>query len=423
MDHDDYGTYDDDYSAQQEIGNFAYMPKNFLGISTADLGFSRPGQVSPFLQLKEKIITDKSISAEDRMQGIRYLCAIPYSNGTQHCVEAVKSIIEDDSIDIYKRFHFINSKEKFLRIDDHVADLAYPIFFAYGLKAGGLEVPMELQLLCGEYIFHSYSPDSEIRQSVLDYCLDTVDKNEEDITTQLKVISFLLAHGQQDEIEFAENFLDQLGLKSPNDAKPSEIEVIARGILRQLQTKYIFVDNINAFLDALQSSGATEAQCNLLIEVFERLSVDTINADDIASLVYQSILDLSKENSFVGKECLGRIVREALTEQQASHDVIYKMIASLDGFVEERPLTFGWTPLEKLRNDIFAALQAALMTEVEESLRRDVFESLESTDKSVAKEFLHIYDPEDEIWEKYKSSMNKETFKETYDKVIKEWLH
>jgi hypothetical protein len=429
MDDKDYFTVDsltaDDFSQyQQEIGSFAYMPKKFLDIDTQELGFSRSGQ-SPFLQLKDKIINDPSITADDRMQGIRYLCSIPYNNGTKHCVEAVDSIIRDPSIDIYKRFHFINTREKYLRLDDHVAHLAYPLFFKYGLEEGGLVVPVELLLLCAQYIFNSYGADTGIRQGVLDWCLNILENKHEDIYTQLQIAKFFMEHGQPDEIDFAKDFVESLGLKSPDDMVPTAVEQMARGILRQLQTQYSYVDNVNSFLDDLAKHfKAKPEQLDLLCNVFNELCLDSVECDMIASVVYQAICKLGEDSPHVKAECMNRIVREVLVYTEPTHDMIYSLIAVLDGFVEPRPLQFVPSPVEKLRNDVFAALSHKLLSEVEEGLRNEVYASIDSTDKSVAKEFLSLYDfVEDEIYESNKGNFGKDEFKEAYDQVIKEWLN
>jgi len=408
----------------QHMGNFAYMPKEFLGLSTSELGFCRKGEKSPFLILKEKIIADAEISPEDKMQGVRYLCGIPFANGVSHCMEAVESVIRDERIDIYRRFHFIHSKEKYLRIDDHVAHLAYPLFFKYGLEKGCCEVPFEILVLCAVYIFDTYSPDDQVRQAVLDWCLDIIESPYEDVYTQVEICKFLINHGQQDEFEFADEFIKKLGCESPEDYTSTDLEKMARGILRTLQTVYKVEDNINTFLDVLKKTGATDAQCKTLCDVFDQLYMDCIPSDQVASLVYKAIL--AQQNEFVRTECLQRICREALggaKDAQMSHDLIYKLVSVLDGFVEPRPLRFEVTEIEKLRNDVFETIQDMLMS-IDDGARNAVYTSIDSEDKSCAREFLNLYDIEDEVWTRCKARFaNREAFITLYKGVIGEWLN
>lgn len=411
---------------QKEIGSHAYMPTHFLGMSTEDLGFSRTGQ-SPFLDLKAKLLTDTSISIEDRMQGIRYLCSIPYNNGTMHCVEVVKHLITDPTVDAYKKFHFINTKEKYLRLDDHVAHHAYPLFFQYGLIEGGAVVPVELMFFCAEYIFHSFSADDNIRQSVLNWCLDILSPPEEreeimfeDFTTQMKVCRFLLDHGQADEADFVTDYLQSLHIETPEDVPIPQIESIARGILRNLVGTYQYADNLNAFLDELVKNYKAPVQAiNVLMQVFNEYYVDQIQGAHIASLVYQAMGDLQ---TYEKNECMLRIVRETLMYDEPTHDMLYSLLAILDGFVEQKPFKLESTPLERLRNEIFAALNHRLSTEVPEDLRNEVFESIRSPEKTTAKEFLAMYSVEEELWEMNQKDMRQDEFEDIYKQVIREWL-
>ena len=106
---------------KNELGSHSYMPKDFLGIATKDLGFHIVGKDSTFLALKNKLVDHSTtLKVEDRMQGVRYLCSIPFNDALYHCVEAAMSIISDESIDIYKRYYFLSNNDKFYRLDAHV---------------------------------------------------------------------------------------------------------------------------------------------------------------------------------------------------------------------------------------------------------------------------------------------------------------
>ena len=102
--------------------------------------------------------------------------------------------------------------------------------------------------------------------------------------------------------------------------------------------------------------------------------------------------------------------------------MLYSLLAILDGFVEQKPFKLESTPLERLRNEIFAALNHRLSTEVPEDLRNEVFESIRSPEKTTAKEFLAMYSVEEELWEMNQKDMRQEEFEDIYKQVIREWL-
>ncbi len=349
-----------DYSAN--MGNFAYMPKTFLGISTENLGFSRKMAKSPFIELKEKIISDTTISIDDKMQGVRYLCSIPYANGIKHCLEAVKHIIRDENVSVYKRLFFIHNNEKFFKLDDHVAHMSYPMFFRYGLETNGIKVPFDCMLICVEHIFSSFGSETNIRQAALDWCLDIVENQSEDIHTVYDVLNLLKEKGQSDEIDYAN---DQLVELCGEYSEPSMFELNAKDILRTLIIKHSKVmDNLPTLDHIVEEIGKrgkgdfTIADGDWLKQVLNDLSIDTIKGCDIVRLIFG---ELSGQLPFVQDECFHRIFNEVL-KCEGNHRLLYMFIAILDGFVQPTILNFSFSLIEKFRNDVFEALNESLFS-------------------------------------------------------------
>jgi hypothetical protein len=455
-------TEEDDYATQgdldadselaneynSEIGTHQFMPKSFLGMKTATLGFHIVGQESPFMVLKNKLIQEAaSLKIEDRMQGVRYLCSIPYNNGTYHCVEAAMSIICDASIDVYKRFYFFDSRDKFFRLEDNVVYYCHAGFFKTGIKAGPMQYPYDLMLLSAKYIFQNYSPETQIRQMVLDWTLDIIENASEDTVTKLKLIDFLINEGQQDEQNFAYDQLYALGVEDINHVEFVPGDEQARNILRYLRTKYtvepnqtpefLFVSCCKNNAKHARDDEEKEEQLELISSFFSDVVSDNIKFEgillaDICVLIWKEIESLKQSkqnNSYVIDEILRRFTDVAISYQTNTQDdqgdVVVDLINSLENFVVPRPFSLGPSLVERLRNDLFAALQQQVSA-LNAGLRASVEEARSSEDKSAAREFLVVcfedtrYSLEKSYEVQYQ--MGGKQFNDTYEQVIKEWL-
>jgi hypothetical protein len=447
---------DDDYATQgdldadselaneynSELGSHQFMPKSFLGMKTATLGFHIVGQESPFMVLKNKLIQEAaSLKVEDRMQGVRYLCSIPYNNGTYHCVEAAMNVICDSSIDVYKRFYFFDSKDKYFRLEDNVVYYCHAGFFKTGMKMGPIAYPYDLMLLSAKYIFQNYGPDTQTRQSCLDWILDIIENPQEDTVTKLKMIDFLMTEGQQDEQNFAQDQLYILGVEDINHVEFVAGDEQARDILRYLRTKYTVEKNETPealFVACCKSqhldANNQEEQLEIISEFFSNVISDNLKFEgillaDICVLIWKEIESLKQSkqnNSFVIQEIIRRFIDVALGyESDAEGDVVVDIINTLENFVTPRPFSLGPSLIERLRNDLFAALQQQV-SRLNTGLRQSVEEARTSEDKSAAKEFLVVCfeDTKYNLEKSYEvqHQMNNKQFNDIYDQVIKEWL-
>ena len=428
----------DEYSAHMSSG-ISYMPKNFLGMETKDLGFFIVGQETPFMILKKKILEEgKQLKLEDRMQGVRYLCSIPYNNATYHCVEAATSIIFDESVDVYKRFYFFDNKDKYFRLDDHVVHYCHPAFFKYGKSQGAVVVPVELMIKSAIYILNHYGSETTIRQTVLDWCLDILeDEVHQDIQTRLAIMKLLLEHGAADEQAFVNEQLEALEISHPDDVQPDVTEISAKNILRAICTKHSIKDVTPEplFVACVQYASKHLKENTELLSRIEAFFQDIVEGEskfdnviigDVCKLVWLEIKSLKDDQkrggSYVADECILRFIQ--LIENDLPDDCIsiVQILNLLDGFTTPRELSLGPSLHERLRNDVFAALNNSLMN-LNEGLRIDVQQSRKSEDKSTAREFLMFFDDEkDMLRQTYVNLCTEKEFEDLFNKVVEEWI-
>lgn len=437
--YDQYANQDDvdneminEYDA--ELGSHQYMPREFIGMETKNLGFCIVGQKTPFMVLKDKLINEKdTLKVEDRMQGVRYLCNIPYNNAVYHCTEAALSIIQDPKIDIYKRFYFFDNKDKYFRLDDHVVQYLYPAFFKYGLK-NPVEVPLELMVIAAKYILQYYGTETTIRQTVVDWILDIVEDEGEDVVAQIKVLEVLQLNGLTDEQEYAREQLRELGIDSgkASDFEDDESNQLALDILRALRTQYSVNsdDTPQALFGDLvkycrQNQGASN-QVKYIEEFFntsvnEDTKFDHVGLDKIFILLQKCIQDQRTKSEFTSAECLRQLVDVICNPNEVGKEAL--CLLSVENFVTSRKLQLQPSQFERLRNDVFAGLNQSLSA-LNDGLREDVQVSRGSEDKSAAREFLVYFEDEKLLmYEKnYSKVMSQQEFDTMFDKIAEEWL-
>jgi hypothetical protein len=449
----------------EDLCSYSYVPREFLGMKTETLGFHISGQdVSPFLQLKNKIISEGSqIDVQDRMQAVRYLCNIPYTNHVLHCVEAALPIVKDESIDVYKRYYFFDNKDKYFRLDDHVVQFLHPAFFKYGLKVGCAKVPFELLLHSAEYIFKFYGAETIVRQQALDWCLDQVEDDTQDIAVKVNIIKLLLHLGQEDEKAFASEQLEILGLADVEDFELSDREKLCHDLLRALQTTYtlseddtpqgLFTQLVQYVNQTIVSStvstnkggmktskskkdkkatneeaSKTEA-LNKVQQFFEDVihseqQIQSIPSSQIAILLFKFLTSSASITPLVRQEVYKRLYEVVLMSSTSEITTsVVELVCTLENFCTPRVFQLKPTVEERLRNDLFAALNKALH-DMPERMRKEVQTSRKSQDKAPVREFLRFFDDEkDCLQEDYKNDCSVKEFETLYQKITNEWMN
>ena len=425
-----------DYSI--EISSFEFLPPSFNGINTKDFGNSKikKGDLHPFFKLKN-IALDKTINVDDRMQAVRYMIHIPYKNQTSHVVEAVKDILSDDSIDIYKRYYFFNNNDKYFKLDDHVVKQTHPFFLSLALKK---KYPLELILLSARYIISFYEYSSPERFEALEYVLDLADDENETLYARGEAADILLYAGEGDEILFGRKVLESITEKGYSkesikgiytniqNAHDQNINESVRNIVRRLHKEFSDIDFVteNSNIELIQKilTDKYKENTEVISHFFFRIMTDSsryerLSLSDIFILVHLKIQTFEES---VKEECIKRLVQEIVdSNETCSTGYLTRIVNILTGFVKEDELTLKISVEDELRCATFARLNSALKT-LPGYLKEEVLQSLwESEDKQTFDEFYNMYSPEDELWLEYKKIISKEEFTKIYEKAVSDF--
>lgn len=411
-----------------ELSNFEYMPKYFLGIETAKLASSIIDRryKHAYLQLKDASMNQEH-NFEDRIQAIRYMCKIPYKNYIDHCIEASKTIIIDDNYDIYQRFQFFSNNDKYIKLDDHVVHELHKFFFYYAVE---FKHPLELILLSCKYIMQTYDYVDLDRINVYKFLLKIAEDKNETIFARSQTIDIILHTGDFDEVDYANELLKQITTDDKNIYLNSQnihnetINISVRNILRSLlkykSDIYLQVEHLQ---NRLETHCKSDEDKEKMIKYLFRIMTDpskyeTLNLSEILSIVLNKIetFDISVQD-----QCYKRLFEEVIeSSDTCSSGYLTRILNVLSGFVKEEEFILKISPLDELRNAIFARMNASIRS-LSDNEKEVLLTDLEKCNYDTFDEFMGIYSPEDELRNEYKNIINEETFIELFNKTIEEF--
>jgi hypothetical protein len=422
-----------------ELGSFDHMPRQFFGIDTRlfGLSYTQDEQQHPFLQLKQLILNNVLPTYEDKFQCIKYMIHIPFINSHEHCLEVCKYVLQDESIEVTRRHYFFANNDKYAKLNDPLVYDLHPFFFTLGMQR---HYPFTLLLLSARYILSFYPLDSEIRDIILDFLLDTADNSHETAHIRAECADILYSIGIQDEVIYGMKILQELGhmdqdlnkitiYSNTQNVHDPSIQDSVRKIVITLHKEYLASKQNESlighcsteYLHKLITDQDKNIDISRLSEFFTRLMTDPtryegLTLTDIFILVVDKIQTFSES---IKSECYKRLIEEILDSEQTCHTgYVSRLINVLSGFVEGDNYLFTINPSDELRSAVFARLNASIST-LPPYLKEDVLNSLWGDDKSVFDEFYQMYNPEDELQKEYEGILKPEEFKLIYDKAVR----
>lgn len=427
----------DEYS--QQIGTFEYLPVNFLGINTSTFtdSYIPDDKEHPFLSLKI-FAMDNSISFEDRIQCVRYMCFIPYKEYVSHCVEASKTIIENDKYDIYNRYFFFANNSRNTKLDGHVVHDLHPYFFTLSKERN---YPLELTLMSARYIIDQYDYLSDERNTVLEYILDIADDKNESIYARSECADILITLGEGNEIIFGEQVIEELGdlyfenknktiYTNAQNAHNETINENTRNIVRALYKEYLKTKSYNDLIKTsyedihkeLSDIDNSEETQDKLHSFFYRVMTDPfrferLSLSDIVLLVYNKIYSFENKN-----DLMKRLLEEILDcDNSCTTGYFTRIVNTLNGFINDKDMCFNINPRDELRSVIFARINRNIRS-LPEKTRESVLEAIEEANFGVFEEFMDYYSPEDEIKKEYLGLIEEEEFDKIFSKCVDEFI-
>lgn len=420
-----------------DIGTFDYMPSRFLGLDTSEFGESyHETNNHPFLKLY-KFALDETVSFEDRIQCIRYMCFIPYKDNISYCIKASKSVISNNKYDIYNRFYFFSNNAKNTKLEGHVIHSLYPYFFELGLQ---YKYPLELILMAARYIFSQYDYISDERNKVLDYLLDVADDKNETIYARSECADILLTLGEGNEIQFGYQIIQDLGqlyddnkLKTiytnAQNAHDEQINDNTRTIVKALYKDYLLTNtyddlcsmSLETIQNILYGYCKNDDDKNKINKFLYRIMTDPFRFERL-SLFNIFILVYLKIQKINISDIYKRLFEEAIDcNETCTTGYFTRIVNTLNGYIDSKELNFKINPKDELRSVIFARLNTTIQ-KLPKKIREHVIDCIENKNFNTLYEFIDLYFNEEEIRSEYKDLLTIDEFNQIFNKCIDEYI-
>jgi hypothetical protein len=343
---------------------YTYLPSNFLGLDLKKLG-STTNNI--FYVLKSRVDSIDT-SFEDRTQGVRYLMRSPYIKAIHETTQSVIKIIDWDSYDVYSRYIFFSTNEKYLRLNDFIVQDIHPHWFSV---ASEKKHPLELTLLSCRYLLRTLNPGNALRHSILEFILDQIESTE--ISENLKGDScdILITCGEGDEIDYGEACLKKLikqqtsnpeNLYNSQSVHNSSFVESAVKILRELRKSYTPDKTIDFLKEMIQVPQEHTEKVN---KFFYRALTDTTKFDvytilDCLYLVGKKIQEVTGDSYIT---CLNRLIEEILDAQDTcSTGYLVRIVNVLSGIIEGSEFSLKLDPRQELKQVINTRLSDILQS-------------------------------------------------------------
>jgi len=431
------------------MSSFSHLPPKFLGIDTRTFGktshlYFDKDKPHPFLLLKEFCI-NSSTNLDDRLQCMRYMIHIPYINGHEHCIEGCKVILEDENIEVNKRFYFFANNDKYFKLTDQLVYDLHPFFLNLGIQR---KYPLSMLLISARYILSFYPEDSQERDDTLDFILDLADDKHQTENIRGESADILYSFGREEEVIYGMKILQEIGYMDQDLKKTTlysnrqnvhdkTINDSVRRTINSLHKEYLKSSKENLlgqctleFLHKLfydefkiieQDSGLRDKFQHFFIRVMtDPTKFENLSLGDIFLLVLTKIQTLSND---IKKECYKRILEEIEDATDTCHTgYVSRLVNVLSGFVEGEDNLLTIDPRDELRSAIFARLNTSIST-LPHYLKEDVTTSLWGDDKTIFEEFLSLYGDtiKEELIIEYKNILEEDEVNKIYEKTVKDF--
>lgn len=421
-----------DPSLVQQLSSFQYMPVHFRGIITKEMGLIQGGTEAcntPFHRLKAIAVSSSELE-EDRMQSVRYMCAIPYKDQIIHCIEAASSIIQTTSIDPYKRLFFFNNNLPYFKLNDHVVFDLHSKWFQQSITE---PCPFDCLIISIKFILNQYPRDKSERFDVLEWVVDKIEDKDTYVRTKADLADTLIQCGDWDEASYGHDIIKTLGeneLLYENKENVHSFTDSAKSVLRALYVDPCLKTNDKSTLGCCLEAydyflSYDESKKEEIEKVFFRINNDSTKFDlktiqECFSMVWKKICSLPEPNQTTAKQrCFEECIESVET---CSSGLFTRIINCLQGLVEGKEFMLECSILDQLRNAIYTLCNERLQYCNMEQIT-DICESMISDDKSAAEFFISCNDPSDELWEEtFCKKMGTDQY-ETYKKMCESILN
>ncbi len=421
------------------ISSYDFMPAKFLHFSTDKFGVSNNMEKNPYLELKE-VALSSNYDMSDRIQATRYMSKIPVYKIENHIVEAIISILKEESYPIDERYKFFTTQDKSLWFKEIVTYPCHEFFFnnMYPPKT-----PIIYRILSAQFLIQNQSTLFEHwltnAKNAEKYLIDIAEDKTMSVNFRAECSDILMRLATMEGRIIGRNVINELGdlyLKNKartvyTNAENVHTTEIEESVIKTIEYLSKNIVSTNKSLDDIREKilfytrdykGTEGDKRKKHIEsAFNRIVIDTakyvgLTTAEILMLVFEK-MNISPSKVELEK----RLVQELEEmDQTCSSGHVSRIVNILSGFVEEvQPVTISIK--DQIRGNVFGRLNAYLR-QLPMEQQNEILAEMTGSEKDLLTEFVISYSPYQEMYKEFVGSfISKEEFEITFNKAIKDY--
>jgi hypothetical protein len=119
-------------------------------------------------------------------------------------MEACKVILEDETIEVNKRFYFFANNDKYFKLTDQLVYDLHAFFLKLGIQR---KYPLSMLLISARYVLSFYPDESQEREDALDFVLDLADDKQQSENIRGECADILYSFGREEEVLYGMKIL------------------------------------------------------------------------------------------------------------------------------------------------------------------------------------------------------------------------
>jgi hypothetical protein len=374
-----------------------------------------PDQIHPFLQLKEQG-SNKNNSFFNRIQCVDYMLRIPYKDHLSHTIDVVKSIQDDLSIPIYKRYSYWSTQQLQFKLNDHIVYEMHSYFFN-SVYSDNIKYPFDLIINSVKYILQFYPKESTTRQNCIEYLLKHSSSNTSIPYIKVIIANLFIDCGYPLEQIYGKtiiNNINNINNNNINNIKNSITldEPRCFQILYYLMYKYTLLSTLDNH-EEMDDTNST--------------SFLNITYGDVLYLIISYLNDYSSDSDIINiREEINNIIMNIQFEsKQEFYQSCLSLLYTLDKICPHSNTELKMDLKDHLCTTFFRSYDTILHTDIPQLEKEAVLESIMSDNKTDIEYFLDYYSIEAQLAKEYTTKYNVDIniFTELYQELCIEYIN
>lgn len=420
-------------------GNFKFVPKVFMGITTANfansLGYDAKKKSAyaknSFYQLRDLAMNSQT-SWQDRIQSIRYMQRIPHIKRYEIINKCMEVILQDTQYPFADRYHFFANNEAEIKLDYEIVNYCHRYVFTH---FDSLQAPLLYKILSAQHMLTQFPADTYDLAGLQNFLLETAQDEQMSVNTRAECADILDRAGYGDakiQGKMCIIELGQLYVKNKrttiytNSQNVHDVSITEKvmATLRKLIEECPPSHQSGDIYETLHAYRYESMELqDKVLSAYRRVIIDTARYDGYTILNVMLMVWTKIQSSELKSVLVDRLVEElSEMDETCSTGHLSRVLNVLSGFFEGYDAV-AITYQDQLRSNIFAKIaktMSALSVDLQDQINNEMTENYKPTINT----FLEQFDAKNGFYTEFVDAgyVTADEFKTIYDKALVDYF-